>query len=149
MIVGDTPTFGHTVTKILKMESRDAWDIRHTTYPSLRGILTPRFLREIDCFVLELFRTYPTGIRAEAIPVAEELGRLQVRTMIVSPLALGEIAAADGYWDTGTHGRISDRIERLLGDRVRANLDGLKACMASFLARQEGHEDTIFAIPER
>lgn len=62
-------------------------------------MLSPRLLGGTDLFVLELWRTYPTRLRAEGLAVAEELIRQRARPLVVSPLALGGESGVPWYWD--------------------------------------------------
>ena len=86
--VGDSQAFGRTISAIRSDEAGDRWRIRHVTYEGFRGLLSERLLRETDLFVLDLWRTYPTGLRAEGGAVAEELAKQRCRSLIVSPLCL-------------------------------------------------------------
>jgi hypothetical protein len=76
MIVGDTLAFGGVIRKIMENALKSSVAIRHTTYDRFRGMLTPRLIKTTQLFILELWRTYSTGLRAEGLAVAEQFMRL-------------------------------------------------------------------------
>ena len=109
MIVGDTMAFGTMLAAILKGSELAPVRLRHTTYESFRSMLSPRMIRGTDLFILELWRTYPTGLRAEGVAVAEELIRHRARPLVVSPLSFGSDANLSWYWDVACGDSLSDR----------------------------------------
>lgn len=144
LIVGDTPQFGRTISLILDDLQQRSWAIRHTTWDGFRGLLSPRLLRETDLFVLDLWRSYPTGLRAEGVAVAEQLNRNHAKSLIVSPLSLDAGENILGYWDMASPMPLVERCELLMkegGRRPTAVPDFLKASLSRFLAAPAGHED--------
>lgn len=143
LIVGDTPQFGRTVSQILAAGDSLAWSIRHTTYDGFRGMLSPRLLRETDLFVLDLWRSYPTGIRAEGVAVAEQLSRHHSKSLIVSPLSISAEGGISGYWDIASTMPLAQSCDLLLkqGRRKHAAVpEILRKALFQYLAAPAGHE---------
>jgi hypothetical protein len=142
LIVGDTPAFGRTISAIVRGSARQLNRFRHTTYASLRGILSPRLLRETDLFILELWRSYSTGLRAEGLAVREELSKHRVRSLVISPLSLASEVDQAWYWDIGAQETLPHRCERLLINRVGITPTSdhcLEKWLAPYLAKPVGH----------
>ena len=72
LIVRDTAAFVRVIAAILENGGLEAARIRHTTYDGFRGMLSSHLLGSTDLFLLELWRTDPTGLRTEGLAVAEE-----------------------------------------------------------------------------
>jgi hypothetical protein len=146
LIVGDTLHFGRVVAAILGNGALGAARQRHTTYEGFRGMLSPRLLACTDLFVLELWRTYPTGLRAEGLAVAEELIRQRARPLVVSPLALGNESGVPWYWDLGSEDSLEVRCAGLLRIAPKrwmhgeASSDRLKELLGAYLAKPQGHD---------
>lgn len=145
LIVGDTPQFGRTISLILDDAPNQKWTIRHTTYEGFRGMLSPRLFQETDLFVLDLWRSYPTGIRAEGIAVADQLARQHAKSLVVSPLSIGQGEDTPAYWDIASSTSLIQHCDRLLRDKGRkpkAVPENLKNLLRNFLAAPAGHEET-------
>lgn len=144
LIVGDTPQFGRTISLILEPQNQK-WSIRHTTYEGFRGMLSPRLFQETDLFVLDLWRTYPTGIRAEGIAVAEQLARQHAKSLVVSPLSIGRGEGTPGYWDIGSQHSLTQSCLLTMkeGSRSSAVLSrAVKERFSRFLTVPTGHKDS-------
>ena len=147
LIVGDTAAFGRVISAIMDSEDLDRPIIRHTTYDSFQGMLIPRVLRETNLFVLELWRTYSTGLRAEGLAVAEELIRQRSLPLVVSPLAFADTLDLAWYWDMAARDSLAARCKRLLRNgfmqdpAASAALLVLKDRLRGYLDKQSGHED--------
>jgi hypothetical protein len=63
-------------------------------------VYLPRLMEECDCFVLELFRNYPGGLRAEGVALGSNLAQRGKRVIIFSPLSLEGKISMPCYWDT-------------------------------------------------
>lgn len=146
LIVGDTPHFGRVVAAILGNGALGPARQRHTTYEGFRGMLSPRLLGSTDLFVLELWRTYPTGLRAEGLAVAEELIRQRARPLVASPLALGSESGVPWYWDLASEDTLEARCVGLLRGTPKEwmHADGrsgrLKDLLGAYLLKPQGHE---------
>jgi hypothetical protein len=142
LIVGDTPLFNQTISRLLSVRTPASWSLRQTTYDRFSSLLSPRLLQDNDLAVLELWRRYPGGLRAEGLAVAETLARLQLRALVVSPLAFALNPPVAGYWDLATEVSLPDRIEALLrSDRLpsQALPEEIKQPLAAFLQAPDGH----------
>jgi hypothetical protein len=142
LIVGDTPLFNQTISCLLSNRTSASWSIRQTTYDRFPALLSPRLLHDNDLAVLELWRRYPGGLRAEGLAVAETLARLQLRALVVSPLAVALNPPVAGYWDLATEVSLPDRIEALLrSDQLPAQVlpEEIKQTLAAFLQAPDGH----------
>jgi len=144
--VGDSPAFGRAMRAVIQGGLTGKASVRHTTYDSLRGILTPKLIRNTDLFVLELWRTYSTGLRAEGLVVWEELRRQHALSLIVSPLAVGSETDTPFYWDLASENDLEERCRRLLGGGFRVPSMGsaeqkkLKSLLRDYLAKPAGHD---------
>ncbi len=143
LIVGDTPQFGRMISLILDDAQGQKWSIRHTTYEGFRGMLSSRLFQETDLFVLDLWRSYPTGIRAEGVAVAEQLAKQHAKSLIVSPLSIGSEVDMPGYWDMASSTSMTQRCDALLRDKGRkpqSLSEILKNVLGPYLAAPSGHE---------
>lgn len=75
--------------------------------------LTSDLIAQTDLFVLELFRQYPGGLRAEGVALAEKLARRGKRSLIVSPLFLAQHLRCDCYWDVASKDSLAARVARV------------------------------------
>lgn len=144
MIVGDTPAFGKMVAAILRSGEIETVRLRHTTYESFRGMLSPRLIRGTDLFILDLWRTYSTGLRAEGLAVAEELIRHRALPLVVSPLSFGSETSLSWYWDVASADALGDRCRRLLKSGAIPPMRGaerLNSCLEAYLVKPAGHAD--------
>jgi hypothetical protein len=134
LIVGDTPLFGQTISRLLSARTPASWSLRQ------------RLLQDNDLAVLELWRRYPGGLRAEGLAVAETLARLQLRALVVSPLALALNPPVAGYWDLATEVSLPDRIDALLrSDQLPSQVlpEEIKQPLATFLQAPDGHSHSL------
>lgn len=142
VVVGDTPAFGKTVAAILTHSDSTA-RLRHTTYENFIGLLTPRLIRDTDIFLLELWRTYPMGLRAEGMSVAEVLIQRRAVPLVISSLAFGPELDLPWYWDLGSVDTLVQRCQLLGRGAVRPPLaaaDGLKTALACYTSKLHGHD---------
>jgi hypothetical protein len=146
VIVGDTLAFGKVLASLLNEGVGQPFHIRHATYENFGRMLGPRILRDTGLFVLELWRTYPTGIRAEGLAVAKELAWWKVPCLVVSPLTLGAEVKASWYWDLGSSESLGERCGKLLRARGGFSLGGfdrLDKLLATYLEKPVGHESAV------
>lgn len=62
-------------------------------------IYLPRLLDECGYFVLELFRNYPGGLRAEGVALGSNLAQRGKRALVFSPLSIEGRISSPCYWD--------------------------------------------------
>jgi len=95
-------------------------------------------------FVLDLWRTYPTGLRAEGLAVAEELAKQRCRCLIVSPLSLKLERGPRGYWDMAPGNSLPQACRQVLAGRVGGeDFSEIKQLLAGYLEKPEGHGDGV------
>lgn len=63
-------------------------------------VYLPRLLDECGYFVLELFRNYPGGLRAEGVALGSNLAQRGKRAIVFSPLCIEGRISSPCYWDT-------------------------------------------------
>ncbi len=114
LILGDTSLFSQAISGILSNLTPTPWQIQQTTYDRFSYLLSPRFLQATNLIIVDLWRTYPTGLRAEGVAVAETLARFQLKALIVSPLALGVNPQVNSYWDLSSRISLPDCVRNLL-----------------------------------
>lgn len=104
------PTCQRTVAVITDGEALQSVLMRHAEAVfgagNTRGILynqsdihLVRLMQECDLFLLDLFRQYPGGLRAEGVALGFHLARREKRVLIFSPLSLSPNLSLKCYWD--------------------------------------------------
>lgn len=145
-IVGDDLCFGKTVSHILTTPTSTHWSIRYSTYSDFPAVLNAQFLQVTDLILLDLWRTYPTGLRAEGVAVAEKLIQLGLKTLIVSPLALDVSHGTLGYWDMGSQTSLLACCQQLLlhhSNNPPPLSPEVKQIVEPFLALPEVHHSRV------
>ena len=140
--MGDTPLFSQTIGGILSALTPTPWQIQQTTYDRFGSLLSPRLFQTTSLIILDLFRTYPTGLRAEGVAVAETLARFQLKALIVSPLALGVNPQVTSYWVLSSGISLPDCVRNLLREERDPELvppERIKEPLQDFLRAPEGH----------
>lgn len=146
LVIGDTRDFGRVIRVLLEPIAVQTGPVTETTYEDCRSLLTQRVLQVTSLFVLELWRSYTTGWRAEGVAVAEQLMRIGAAPLIVSPLSLGEKLRVSCYWDLASGDTFTARAAMTLrssGSRIRGSrggIDFLKRTFCDHLAKPAGHE---------
>lgn len=69
--------------------------------------------KQADLFILEMFRSYDLGLRAEAIPVAENLWNNGKKAVIVCGSAKGENIRSSIYWDLGSRASFCELLKKI------------------------------------
>ena len=113
LIITDKPALGTALTHAARIASSDEDSVHTMIYRETIALLTPERIRETDFFILDLFREYPGGTRAEGITLAR---RWMPRTpcLIISPLYLSAEIGCPGYWDVSATDTLPERIEHIL-----------------------------------
>nr|VFJ43653.1 MAG: hypothetical protein BECKDK2373B_GA0170837_100616 [Candidatus Kentron sp. DK] len=113
LILTDSEALGLSLTRVLRVAmGRDA-PVFSLTYAESPALLTPQRIDESDVLVLDLFREYPGGIRAEGVVLAE---RWMYRKpfLIVSPLSISQQLRCPGYWDIEAEDSLVHRVQHTL-----------------------------------
>lgn len=70
---------------------------------------------ETDLFILELFRHYPGGMRAEGVTLAQRLALRGKASLIVSPLYVPALHQL-GYWDVACADTLEEHIQKFVAN---------------------------------
>jgi hypothetical protein len=144
LIIGNTPAFGRVTAMAVKSHRLQQVNLRHCVFADLGSILTPGLIRGTELFIVELWRVYRTGLRAEGLAVAEELLRQGATPLIVSPLSIGEDAQTLYYWDLSSPDRIGERCANLLqrggSGKDRQGLKLLRTLLDAYYEAPAGHD---------
>jgi hypothetical protein len=110
------------------------------TYTESLALLTPQRVEETDLFILELFRDYPGGHRAEGVVLAERW-RYRKPFLIVAPLHVAHQVQCLGYWDTAAEDSLVGRIRRILSfpERCNEGFERIQERFAQMLALPPQH----------
>lgn len=98
-------------------------------------------VEETDLFILELFRHYPGGTRAEGVTLAQRLALRGKASLIVSPLYVPALQQS-GYWDVACGDTLEERIQKFVANPRLAleKLDELAKYFGAFLEIPPQHE---------
>jgi hypothetical protein len=112
LILTNTPALGLALRHSARHALGDDISLASMTYQESIALLTPRRIQETDMFILDLFRDYPGGLRAEGVVLAQ---RWLPRTpcLIVSPLYLAHELQCPAYWDVAAEDSLIARIRQI------------------------------------
>jgi hypothetical protein len=113
LIITDNVELGLSIQRVLSTGLSTTAAVFSITYPESKVLLTPRRVEETSFFVLELFRSYPGGLRAEALFLADRW-RKRKPSLVVSPLYLSKELRCVGYWDVAADDMLVTRVERIM-----------------------------------
>jgi len=113
LILTDGEALGFSLTRVLHVATSPEARIFSLTYAESPALLTPQRIDEADLLVLDLFREYQGGIRAEGVVLAERWMRRKP-FLIVSALYLSEQLRCPGYWDVAARDSLIDRVQAIL-----------------------------------
>jgi len=104
------------------------------------SLLRPELLRSSSLVVVELFRQYQHGKRAEGVVLAERWAGV-TPFLIVAPRFWANEIDCPGYWDAASEDSIGERVRWLLANPEAAaeNFDQLKERMRQYLAVPRQH----------
>jgi hypothetical protein len=129
LILTDLHPLGTALARLLQPELPPHARTFHLLYSECPVYLSLERIRDTRLFILDLFRTYPGGMRAEGVALALQLVRLKKQFLVVSPLSLGRRVNIETYWDLDSEESLVDRILRLArsqdapGDLPRRTVD--------------------------
>jgi hypothetical protein len=112
------------------------------TYSDCVTQLSRELIEETDLFVVELFREYPGGLRAEGVFLAERMVRRGKRALIISAVFLAQQLGCHSYWDvSSTDTLIARIIDRLMATRPQlVEFERLSNVFAAWLEIPSQHE---------
>ena len=109
LILTNTEPLGLSLIRAVRTAAGNDVPAFAMTYAESIVLLNPQRIEETDFFILDLFRDYPGGRRAEGIVLAERwLHRKPF--LVISPLYLAEKISCPGYWDISSSDSLIDRI---------------------------------------
>lgn len=145
LLLGDRPEFGSVVSKLLK-EPFPSAHISFATYDVGKGMMTSRRLAGTNLFILDLWRQYTCGLRAEGIATAKILQRRQVAHLIISPLAFSKLSPLPNYWDLASALSLPEKVQNLLMTKQAIAHNSFKLLEQHFHAYLNvptGHDNTV------
>lgn len=135
LIITNHEPLGLSLTRVARAAVGQDAPVFSITYAESLALLTPQRIKETDLFILELFRDYPGGRRAEGVVLAERW-RYRKPFLIVSPLYLAQQIQYPGYWDTAAKDSLTDRIHHLYNSPQQCN-EGFDRMKARFMRMLE------------
>lgn len=140
LILTNTKALGSALMLAAKAAVKDKRAIFAMTYQESIALLTPQRIRETGFFILDLFRDYPGGSRAEGVVLAR---RWMPRTpcLIVSPLYLSRQIDCPGYWDVEANDTLPERISHILINPYlpAQGLEKVEKCFSNYLKLPPQH----------
>ena len=100
--ITDSEGLAIALNRYLRCMHGDDIESCYMTYQNKSAQLSGALYQQADVFILEMFRSYDLGLRAEAIPVAENLWNNGKKAVIVCGSAKGENIRSSIYWDMGS-----------------------------------------------
>ena len=113
LIITDSVELGLSIQRVLSKGLSTTAAVFSITYPESKVFLTPGRVEETSLFILELFRSYPGGLRAEALVLADRW-RKRKPSLVVSSLYLSRELRCVGYWDVAADDMLVSRVERIM-----------------------------------
>ena len=141
VVITDSTELGRWIQRILDLRFAATAAVFSITYSESNVLLTPDRIKETSLFVLELFRSYPGGLRAEGLVLADRWRRHKP-CLVVSPLHLAAELRCEGYWDTASEDTLAARAERIvrLPERRYGGFDRMLHCFEPMLKIPPQHE---------
>lgn len=113
LVITDGQELGRSVQRVIGAHLGNLEAVFGFTYAESLALLTPDRVEETDLFILELFRRYAGGLRAEGVALAERWGRRKP-FLVISPLHLANELGCPGYWDTASADSLGQRVEQIV-----------------------------------
>ncbi len=115
LILTNTKALGSALMLAAKAAVNDERPIFAMTYQESIALLTTQRIRETGFFILDLFRNYPGGQRAEGIVLAKRW-MPRIPFLVVSPLYLSAKLGCPGYWDVSADDPLTERMRQISFD---------------------------------
>ena len=126
LVVG-SEEFGGVVIRILKNAYPRGF-IRSVIWEAATPIWCSRLFQETNLFILEMFRQYPTGFRAEGLITAAQIVRSGARPFVVGPFppdAIGNYShikasatRSEWFWSVDDGGTLTERVSLAISTRL-------------------------------
>lgn len=140
LAITDSVEMGFCLQSILSRDFGGRVNVFSMTFAECQTFLTAKRIEETDLFVLELFRSYAGGPRAEGVVFARRL-RHRTRFLIISALHLSKELKCFRYWDTAAEDTLGERARDVLNapDVYADGLDRLEKCFERLLKVPQQH----------
>ncbi|CAG1023378.1 hypothetical protein MTYM_02408 [Methylococcales bacterium] len=113
MVITNSEPLSISLINAARLASNPELSAYAITYSESLTFLTPRRVEEIDFFILELFRLYPGGQRAEGLVLADRW-KYRKSFLIVAPLYVSHQIRCPGYWDAAAEDSLVERIHHIM-----------------------------------
>lgn len=141
LILTDGQSLGLSLARLVNFVLGQTHEAYCVTYGEGRQLLSRDLLDAADLVLIELFRSYPAGQRAEGIAVADSLLARSIRCLIVSPIGVAHPPDCDAYWEPPCRDSLSQRARRVLESKPvpPGDLLQLKARFEEYLRHPVKH----------
>ncbi len=110
----DSKSLGAAVARTLRFLLDGTYDVYCLAYRECPALLSADLLRRADMFVLDLFRTYATGRRAEGVAVAQKIAVRGCSFLLISEGKGARELRSPIYWGPGCGDTLPERVSSLL-----------------------------------
>jgi hypothetical protein len=140
LVITNSVELGCSIQRILCVHFAATAAVFSVTYPESKVLLTPQRVEETSLFVVELFRPYAGGLRAEGLVLADRWRRRKP-SLVVSPLYLAGELHCPGYWDAASEDTLVARVEQIVRfpERCFQGFDGVYRCFKPMLKLPSQH----------
>lgn len=147
--ITDSEGLAIALDRYLRCTYSDDIESYYMTYRNKSAQLSGALYKQADVFILEMFRSYDLGLRAEAIPVAENLWDNGKKAVIVCGSAKGEKIRSPIYWDIGSRVSFYELLESINTQVIdwKKELSKLKEIFKEycFTPSHHRHSYTVFS----
>ncbi|MCK5230154.1 MAG: hypothetical protein KAR13_07810 [Desulfobulbaceae bacterium] len=149
--ITDSEGLAIALDRYLRCTFNDDIESYYMTYRNKSAQLSGALYKQADLFIIEMFRTYDCGLRAEAIPVVENLWGNGKKAVIVCGSAKGENIRSSIYWDLGSRVSFSDMIKGVVTQEINVEeeLGKLKDVFKEycFTPSHHRHRHAVSSLP--
>lgn len=140
LIITNQEPLGLSLTRVVQKTVGQDTPVFPITYDKSPTLLSPLRMKNTDFLILDLFRDYPAGRRAEGIILAERW-LFRKPFLIVSPLHIALTLECPGYWDTQSSDNLDERISHILNTPRSCNegFDRVKVLFSRLLKLPPQH----------
>ena len=141
LIISDSDALSEAVMRATQSSIQSDAKFLSLSYGRCASQLTEVLIGQVGLFVLDLFRHYPGGLRAEGITLAQRLARRGKRSLIISSLHCAGSQSFPFYWDVASDDHLADRIRTCINSaaEMRSSLLNLQNTFEKFLSLPPQH----------
>ena len=121
VIIMESGALARAIVRTLEPALGYGSDIVSMTYD--KSLLSRDLLMRADLFILGLFRSHPSHIRAEGLLVAEKLIAAGRRSLLISNRAVSGALDCTLYWDIDAEDHLPARVLRVMSQKPPAPED--------------------------